>query len=220
MANKIKILFLAADPRDTQRLRLGEEARAISEAIRRGEERDALEFASEWAVRTGDVQAALQRHQPQIVHFSGHADRTGGIYLEDQDGLARAVGRHALKGLFSSSGKSVRVVVLNACASLSAVDAFRGVVDYCIGMNRPITDDGARVFAEAFYGALSSGSGVAEAYEAGKVRLQIEGFEVKIPVLRVRRGAGRWPIEPPPDPDAPDRADEMQYLRTLVSRLD
>ena len=46
--DKLTILFLAANPQDTQKLALGKEVRSITDAIRRSEGRDGIEFFSRW----------------------------------------------------------------------------------------------------------------------------------------------------------------------------
>jgi hypothetical protein len=68
----IKILFLAANPLNTNRLRLDEEMRAIDAAVRQGDYRDQFDIHSHWAVRISDLQELLLRYQPDIVHFTGH----------------------------------------------------------------------------------------------------------------------------------------------------
>ncbi|HYR08280.1 MAG TPA: SUMF1/EgtB/PvdO family nonheme iron enzyme, partial [Longimicrobium sp.] len=222
MSAIIDVLFLAADPLapgQPMPLRLGEEARDIQNAIQLGSERDQLRFHSVWALRTGDLQAALLRYRPQVVHFAGHGDRSRGIFLEDDDGRPKAVSREALASLFEVLGGSVRVVLLNACDSLVTADALSGAVDYCIGMNSLVSDQAAILFSTAFYQALAFGESVEDAFGWGVARMRLEGSpEFTLPVLRVRDGADRGPIAPPEDQDAPE--EETHYLRTLVSRLD
>src|SRR5687768_14148363 len=75
----ITILFLAANPSDGTRLRLDEESRAIDQALRQAEYRDRFEIRQHWAVRIADLQGHLLRHQPHIVHFSGHGSKTSEI---------------------------------------------------------------------------------------------------------------------------------------------
>lgn len=70
----IRILFLAANPIDTTRLRLDVEVRAIKEALRGAEFRSRFDLEQEWAVRTADLQRCLLQHKPHVVHFSGHGD--------------------------------------------------------------------------------------------------------------------------------------------------
>ena len=196
MRKKLKVLFLAADPfRDRAQLALGEEVRAIDQAIQRGSARDAVELVSHFATRTRDLHLALLRHEPQIVHFAGHGGEAGVIYLGDELGNPRAVGKDALGRLFGILEGEVRAVVLNGCDTLPAVEVLSEVVDYAIGTNRRISDDCAIQFAEAFYTALAFGKGVPQAFDRAVNQLQLEGSdEADVPVLRVRPGASDAPL--------------------------
>lgn len=211
MAEKIKVLFLSADPGSTgARLRLDVEVRTVTEAIRKARERDSLEFVSEWAVRAGDLQHALLWHKPAVVHFSGHGTGTDGIFLEDGQGNARAVSKEALAGLFTILRRSIRVVVLNACETQPTVEAFRSVVDYTVGMNTIISDRAAICFAEGFYGALAFGMGVEDAFALGVNRLREEGIpESDAPRLFVREGADSNPLIVPARPPEPEESAPM-----------
>src|SRR4051794_5319648 len=113
----IKILLLAANPKDTNPQRLGEEARAIKERLQLAELREEFVVEQEWAVRVTDLQGHLLRHRPHIVHFSGYGSREGNIILEEQTGNSRPVSTQALKQLFTVLRENVRCVVLNACYS-------------------------------------------------------------------------------------------------------
>ena len=189
MREKIRVLLLAADPFAETRLRLEEEVRAIDGAIQRGSARDRLELLPHLAVRVRDLQAVLLRHRPQIVHFAGHGDVSGGIVVGDDFGQPKAVARDALNLLFRVLANPPRVVVLNACSTLTAENADDNVVDVIIGMNNEIGDDSAIFFAEGFYGALAEGETVAKAFEHGVVRLKLEGSpDAMMPVLRIRPG--------------------------------
>ncbi len=52
---KIRALFLAANPVNTERLGLDKEIREITSQIRSSEYRDLLELISVWAVRPDDL---------------------------------------------------------------------------------------------------------------------------------------------------------------------
>jgi multidrug efflux pump subunit AcrA (membrane-fusion protein) len=70
---KLKVLFIAANPKDPSlRLWIDEEVHDIKNKIRQARYGDYVDFASEWAVRTTEVFQALNEHQPNVVHFSGH----------------------------------------------------------------------------------------------------------------------------------------------------
>jgi hypothetical protein len=176
-SNKIKILFLAANPKDTDRLRLDEEARSIQEALRKSEFRDVYDFRQEWAVRIGDLQEHLLRHQPHIVHFSGHGSSSNGIILEDMEGCSRRVSERALGNLFSVLKDNIRCVVLNACYSESQAQAIAKNIDCVIGMSRQISDPAAIQFATAFYRALGFGRNVRTAFELGCSQIDLAGLD-------------------------------------------
>ncbi|MFL5542009.1 MAG: ATPase, partial [Longimicrobiaceae bacterium] len=72
-----RILVLAANPKDSSRLRLDQEVRDIKEGLRRSRHRDDFDFVSEWAVGVRELRRALLDHLPAIVHFSGHGTETG-----------------------------------------------------------------------------------------------------------------------------------------------
>jgi hypothetical protein len=187
MTDRIRVLFLASDPfRDQAPLRLDEEVRAIDHALRRG---SAVELVAHFATRTRDLQDALMRHDPQVVHFAGHGGDPGVLYLGDEYGRPRPVGKEALAKLFGILDEWIKVVVLNGCDTLPTVEALGEVVDYAIGMNRPLTDAAAIVFAEAFYGALAMGRTVKDSFDLGVNQPEIEGSdESATPVLRIRPG--------------------------------
>jgi len=187
--DKIKILFLAANPKDTDRLRLDEEVRAIQEALRQSEFRDVYDFRQEWAVRISDLQEHLLRHQPHIVHFSGHGSASNGIILEDMEGFSRSISERALGKLFAVLKDNIRVVVLNACYSEKQAEAIAKSIDSVVGMSRAVSDSAAIQFSTAFYRALGFGRDVRTAFELGRLQIDMEGLnEPDTPKLLTRNG--------------------------------
>jgi hypothetical protein len=222
MTNQIKVLFLAANPDQTTRLHLDEEARAISEAIQYGRERDSLDFRTEWGVRTGDLQRIILQHQPQILHFSGHGGTSPGLMLGDERGDATTVGDAAIAAIVRAAAPPVRMVVLNACTSLPVIRRFRNAVDYTVGMDRRIRDASAIWFAAAFYGALAAGTTVEKAFEWALARLMTEGTDEAGTPRLLRRRSLRAPAvlisvpEPEPAPvPAPPQAPGPRHGTTV-----
>src|SRR5436190_8634110 len=117
MTGKVKILFLAANPKHSTQLRLDEEIREIHAKIRAAEFRDSFELVSRWAVRPLDLLQAFNEVQPHIVHFSGHGNRHAELILEDDAGNAKPVSEAALVSLFKNVKDNVRLLLLNACHS-------------------------------------------------------------------------------------------------------
>ena len=187
----MKILFLAANPVDVvTQLRIDREIREIRRKIRLGTLRDHLEIVAEWAVRAGDLQEALLRHQPDIVHFSGHCSQTSGIMLEDEAGNRKVVNRKALRDLFSILKDNIRMVVLNACYARDQARALATTIDFTIGMNSGMEDKAAIVFSSHFYQSLAFGRSVKESFDLAVNQLELEGIDVAhVPELLVRDGA-------------------------------
>ena len=158
--DKIKVLFLAANPAGTPPLRLDEEIRQITAKVRAAEYRDSLELVSRWAVRPDDLLQALLEVKPHVVHFSGHGSSTSELILLDDLGDPKPVSQAALVHLFRTLKDDVRVVVLNACTSRPQAEALAETVECTVGMNRPIGDSAAIVFAASFYRALGFGRSV------------------------------------------------------------
>jgi hypothetical protein len=182
--DKIRILFLSANPASTSPLRLDEEAREIEAKIRASEHRDSLELITKWAVRPDDLLQSLNQHRPHIVHFSGHSSPTEEVILLDTQGNPKRVSKEALVSLFSALKDNIRVVILNSCFSKPQAEAITGKVDFAIGMTREIGDPAAITFAASFYRAIGFGRSVKEAFDQGIAALLLDGIpEEKTPIL-------------------------------------
>ena len=182
-----KVLILTAIP---EGLRLDKEIRDIVEAIRRAVKRDKWEIKIITAVRPQDIRRALAEEQPSIVHFCGHGMEDGSLVLEDNSGNHKAVSPFGLAALFKLHANHVKCVLLNACYSEKAAVAISQHIDYTIGMNQPIGDNGAIVFAVGFYDGLGyenpdSLDIIQRAFEEGLVAIQMEDVsQGQIPVLK------------------------------------
>ncbi|GAC1354952.1 MAG: hypothetical protein NVS4B11_16950 [Ktedonobacteraceae bacterium] len=188
--DKIKVLFLAANPLGTSRLALDEEMRLITEKVYATEHREQLDLVSAWAVRPDDLLQSLNRYRPQIVHFGGHGMATGELQLVGSDGSPRPVSPKALTAVFKALKDNIRLVILNACYSKIQAEAIRQEIECVVGMNAAIGDEAARIFAASFYRAIGFGRSVQEAFEQGQTALLLEGIaEEQTPELLVRVGS-------------------------------
>lgn len=178
-----KILFLAANPKNSSKLRLEEEFREIDEGLKRSEWREQFELTSQWAVRVRDIYRCMLSIQPQIVHFSGHGQGEDGIALEDEIGKLALVQADVLAGLFKVfSSKGTECVLLNACYSEKQAKLISQYIPYVVGMNKAIDDKSAITFSVAFYDALGAGEGYDFAFELGCSQL-IGLKESEVPVF-------------------------------------
>jgi hypothetical protein len=186
-ATMISIMFVAADPSDAARLRLGEEAREIQEKLQLAKARDFFTFNQRWSVRPEDLTQALIDVQPQIVHFSGHGMSTGALCLEDQQGNILPVEPDALTALFELVADQVQCVVLNACYSEIQANSIATHIPYVIGMNQAIGDKAAIAFAVGFYQALGGRRSIEDAYKFGCVQIRLQGISEHLTPVLVKK---------------------------------
>ncbi|MCI0554374.1 MAG: CHAT domain-containing protein [Anaerolineae bacterium] len=187
--NMTSILFLAADPTDASRLRLGEEFREIQEKLKLAKLRDHFRLElPQLSIRPADISQALLDVQPQVVHFSGHGVATGALCFENREGQIQFVQPDAIAASFEQFASQVSCVLLNACYSKAQAKAIAKHINYVIGMNQAIGDKAAIAFAIGFYQALGAGRTVEEAYKLGCVQIKLQGIpEDLTPVLVKKR---------------------------------
>jgi ubiquitin-protein ligase len=186
----LSILFLTADPKDVSRLRLGEEAREIHEQLQRAKLREQFDLHQRTCIRPADLTQAMLDLVPDIVHFSGHGDRSGELCFEDTDGFMKPISPDALGALFYQFRDTTKCVVLNACYSESQAKTISEHIDFVVGMNTSIGDASAIAFSIGFYQALGAGRSVDEAYELGCIQIRLQGLTEQLtPVLLRREGA-------------------------------
>jgi hypothetical protein len=178
------ILILAANPQNSDKLRLDEEVSEIEKGLERAKDREQFRVVSKWAVSPRDMRRALQDYAPSIVHFCGHGGGSEGIVLEDDLGKSKLVPTEALAKLFEAYAEKIQCVVLNACYSETQAKAIARHISYVIGMNKAIGDKAAIEFAVAFYDMVGAGESFERAYQLGCVAIQMAGIpEHLTPVL-------------------------------------
>jgi hypothetical protein len=173
VTEKIKILFLSANPPNTKWIRVDEEAREVHENLRHGPQRDSFELHLHPAVRAGDLQPLLMEYEPHIVHFSGHSSHATKIIFEGGGGKGKQIKTKALVNVFRLYSHHVRMVVLNACLTDSQAEALTQVIDCAVGIDRIIGDQAAVKFAGAFYLALSYGKTIRNAFDSAQAQLDM-----------------------------------------------
>jgi len=185
--NLKKVLILAANPHNTDRLRLDEEVREIQTALESSRTANEFEIIMRWAVRVEDLQEALLDSSPQIVHFSGHGGGEQGLVLENESGKLQMVSTEALATLFSIFQNTIQCVCLNACYSEIQAEAIHQFIDCVVGMNQPIGDKAAIKFAQGFYRAIAANRSFEEAYKLGCNAIGLENNpDETVPMLKYR----------------------------------
>ena len=170
-----KVLFLAADPIDASRLKLGKEFQSIKNNLERiAPLRDIFKLSQEFAITTDSFIQIMLEAKPNIIHFSGHGDKNG-LFFEDSSGSAKLVESKALESMFEYFQDTVQCVVLNSCYSENQAKSIANYIPYVIGMKSAIGDNAAIAFSLGFYKALGAGEDYFHSYKMGIISIKLEG---------------------------------------------
>jgi hypothetical protein len=203
IARRDTILYLAASPlhqssrywEDPERpevlarLRVDKELEEIRTQLKLSRYGDRFRFKFRLAAGAADISRALADHHPRIIHFSGHGDIDGGIYVEDERGDGIPATAEGLARLLRLNADDAECVIVNACYSMRLADAVKEYFDYTIGMRHMIGDTAAIIFSIGFYQGIASGDTIPRAFERGRALVEMDDrytAEHDIPVLLAR----------------------------------
>lgn len=187
----VKILFMAANPKNTQSLNLNVEYRTLQQEMRQGSKRDNFEWLPPiFAATLTEMMRGLNL-QPSIIHFSGHGLNKG-LVLEDENAYAQVVSNEMLDLLFKDLKGIVKIIVLNCCYSTAQAEFLSKLGCYVLGYNTPVGDKIAQSFAKGFYMGLSDGKNFKNALNSGRVLAMGEQPKDKLPLAVWKDGV---PVE-------------------------
>jgi hypothetical protein len=170
--DKKYILFVEAHPRGSTDVRSNTEYRKIKEMLDKSQNRQ-YDLIPVLSTRYIDLQEALEKYKPSIVHFSGHGTKSGGLCLEDSQGNPMEISLDNLAELLGNF--SIECVVLNACyTQLQSSNIKRKITYVLIGTTSTISPEAAIDFAESFYQSLFNGEDYERAFKLGQNRLRVE----------------------------------------------
>lgn len=221
----IKVLIIFANPKGTNSLRLGEEWRAINQAIKMSKHRDLISIVSLHAATVHDLRQELLNNSYHIIHISSHGDSLG-LFLETETGEEYRVPQTGLAELFkdySAPKGSIECVLLNACYSSIQGELISLGSPYTIVMDGPLKDNAAIEFSRGFYDAIGAGKDIALAYQEGcravSLSLYFANFKAKIITKESLRQSGKTEMQAPNSIDRPlqDTSDDKQ--EGLLSRF-
>ncbi|MEO0734048.1 MAG: CHAT domain-containing protein [Bacteroidota bacterium] len=177
------ILFLSASPEDHARLQVDRELGIVKDVFRSMTLRDNFSLESDGAVTIDTITTAMQRHHPEVVHFSGHGMGKNGIIVQRDHGGSTLFPTAGLDRLFRRFGDSVKCLVLNACFSAAQAEVISKHGIYVIGMNREIGDKAAIPFSRGFYRSLGEGKDFEFAFDMALVSISDHLDEVNTPEI-------------------------------------
>lgn len=155
LSKPLSVFIMSADPRNANRLRLGEVRHELEHALLQTRFRTSLAIQDVVSCRVRDIASTLDRYNPNILHFSGHGGGTE-LYFENDKGDAVPVQKRALAKLLAQQ-QDLKLVILNACYSEDGAQDIADKVGCVIGMEGAILDEDAVTFEREFYAALGHG---------------------------------------------------------------
>gem|GEM_PF-4953594 len=167
------ILFLSANAKGGQLLRLKEEEEAIRQCTQQDESQIQLVMTALPNAGIHEFDQALLAGAYQIVHFAGHTNPEGHLLLAGQNEQESAITLHGFAN-YIANHESVECVVLNACQSVDQARSIPAQVPIVIAMAGEIVDKAAILFAEGFYSAIAAGKNYQFAFKNGCNRISAE----------------------------------------------
>lgn len=202
----LQVLVMIAGPHDLAALDVETEWRKIEAALTPLVARGVVQLTRLADASLATLQRQLRQGRYHIFHFVGHGGLnpvTGErvLYLEDEQGRARAVGGDHL-GMLLHDHRSLRLALLNACegARSGITDPLAGVAQHLvlqgipaiIAMQFEITDAAALILVGEFYEALADGYPIEAALAEARKAIFVAGNDVEwgTPVLYSRASDG------------------------------
>ena len=191
----IKILFVEANPSDTNALRTTQELRDLQKALKDARFGAGFEVIPMLAARGGDLLNALDEHQPHILHVAAHGDGDGLLLnhpsderseLLTGDDLLRIVRTHQ-----DAATQRLHLVVMPDCYTAHLAEGLGDVVDAAVGMTDEVEDVPVQqVITPVFYRRLADGTTVANALAAVDAELRRRGQEAAAEMVRLYPESG------------------------------
>jgi len=217
------ILFLSANPAQSDPSDLINECNRINQKIRASAGRELLKLEQRHDISIKWLIEELLNYKPKILHFSGHGnDKSALLFKNENTGQIEEVPSSALVKLFKVLGKEINLVFLNACYSEKQARAIAEHVDCVIGMSTAISDIAALEFGSTFYSSLGFGKSVEDAFDLALVQLELLSIpENTTPKLIVKEGIDPAKIiikesPPQPSPIMPSLLDDLKKIQSLL----
>jgi|GEM_PF-3127956 len=159
----IRILYVAANPSDQERIETDVEYRKLKAQLQRGRARDEFKWLDALFAATIDELIRAKNDNPHLLHFAGHGAHDG-LVLTTENNKSQPISDAALERLFKPLSGITGIVVLNACYSALQARLISSFGIWVVGHNLPIDDPAAIAFSEGFYNGLGEGKNFEAAF--------------------------------------------------------
>lgn len=153
----MKLLFCSANPKND--LNLVAELEQVLRVINAGQWE--LIFVADVSVKK--LIHEVKTSKPDIVHFCGHSDGDGLVFVNDTTHEASSISPDRFAKILRE-GKTLQAVVLNSCENFAIFRTLRHTANWGIGTTREATDAECIDFSRNFYTRLSENLDILDAY--------------------------------------------------------
>lgn len=182
----MSVLMLISNPLDNF-LNIDKEMKMIQSKIQSSPNRERFKINYSFYTQPQDLLQVINTFKPNILHFSGHGAEDGSLILISNKEDAIKFSVEKLK-LVINCFPNIHLVLLNSCYSSKIAQDIADICGFCIGMNDPISDDGAITFASHFYSSLGFGNSLSDSFNQGLTSLTIEGLYSDKPQIFQKQG--------------------------------
>ena len=106
----LKVLFIAALPRDQHSLPVEEERNKIFTANRLSEYRSQIVWQEWHGISLEEFQSVIESFKPNVLHFSGHATEAGELVFQGPEEESQKVPKDPFTIAFKLLGESLKLV--------------------------------------------------------------------------------------------------------------
>lgn len=171
---KLRVLYLTANPSIDSALRTEAEVNNVLAALRGAKFRDLIELSLRPAARPQDLMDGINDVRPHVIHFSGHGGGRGLLFdnasLDAPEG--QDISFDVLAKIVGATDTPPTLLVLNACDTLDGSDLLLEAVPIVIAMSDSVADTAAGVFATQFYSAIASAQSIGASLRQAKAMME------------------------------------------------
>ena len=155
-----------------------EEFRELKLQLRQAEETGRVVLIPYFCTRLGDLEYAIMRERPHVLHFCCHGHESH-IILENEHRNGSLLPLKHLGALLHALKSPVRLVVLNAC--ITSPDGVRAanLAEYVVSFVGPVEEGLAVKFTSSFYNAAAFDHSIRESFEIARAAFNAWSHEAK-----------------------------------------
>ena len=186
MNNRQKILFVSANPSDSQLQNIdwGYELKALDKIFRKGKLKNAYVLETLPHIEPAEFINSLKDENPWLLHFCGHGDSSGSLILETSERNKFTLQKKDFLKCLSEQ-TTLKCLILCSCNSDKVLEEAQDFVEYCIGFTGELINEDSIHFAKIFYKNFNSCESLPNAFQRTIDELKVTPYQCKGQLLPI-----------------------------------